>query len=38
MMDQEQKDQIALFRFGVISELIGRRDLRRGERESLSGI
>lgn len=34
-MDQEQKDQIALFRFGVISELIGRRDLRRGERESL---
>lgn len=33
MVDKEQKQRIALFRFGVIAELVGRRDLRRGERE-----
>jgi len=32
---EEQKKNIALFRFGVISELIGRKDIRRGEREAV---
>jgi len=32
-MDEEQKKKIALFRFGVIAELVGRKDIRRGERE-----
>lgn len=34
-MTEEQKKKIALFRFGVISALIGRKDIRRGEREAL---
>ena len=34
-MTEEQKKNIALFRFGVISELIGRKDIRRGEREAV---
>ncbi len=33
MVDKEQKQKIALFRFGVIAELVGRKDLRRGQRE-----
>jgi len=32
-MTEEQKKHIALFRFGVIGELVGRRDLSWGERE-----
>jgi len=31
-MELEQKKKIAMFRFGVIAELVGRRDLQRGER------
>jgi len=31
----EHKQKIAMFRFGVIAELVGRTDLRRGEREAL---
>lgn len=34
-MTEEQNKAIALFRFGVISELIGRKDIRRGEREAV---
>jgi len=36
MMEQEDKRQkIALFRFGVISDLVGRKDIARGEKEKL---
>ena len=34
-MELEQKQKIALFRFGVIAELASRSDLRRGEREKI---
>jgi len=34
VVDKDQKQKIALFRFGVIAELVGRKDLRRGEREN----
>ena len=34
-MDEEQKKKIAMFRFGVIADLVGRKDLERGEREAI---
>jgi putative transposase len=34
-MDLEQKKSIALFRFGVIADLVARTDLEHGEREQL---
>ena len=34
-MDEEQKKKIALFRFGVIADLVGRKKLERGEREAI---
>jgi len=34
-METEKKEQIAVFRFGVIAELVTRKGLRRGEREKL---
>ena len=34
-MQLEHKQQVAMFRFGVIAELVGRTDLQRGEREAL---
>jgi transposase InsO family protein len=34
-MDEEQKKQIAVFRFGAIADLVGGVDLERGERERL---
>ncbi len=34
-MDEEQKKQIAVFRFGAIADLIGGVNLERGERERL---
>jgi putative transposase len=33
VVDKEQKEKIALFRFGVIAELVGRKDLQHGQRE-----
>ena len=36
-MEEEQKKKIALFRFGVISELVGRKSWVRGEREKVIG-
>jgi putative transposase len=35
MMDEEQKKQIAVFRFGAIADLVGGINLDRGERERL---
>ena len=34
-MGEEQKKKIALFRFGVIADLVGRKKLKRGEREAI---
>lgn len=34
-MDEEQKKQMAVFRFGVIADLVGGVELERGERERL---
>jgi hypothetical protein len=34
-MQLEHKQQVAMFRFDVIAELVGRTDLQRGEREAL---
>jgi len=34
-MQLEHKQKVAMFRFGVIAELVGRTDLQRGEREAL---
>ena len=34
-MDEEQKKQIAVFRFGAIADLVGGVHLDRGERERL---
>lgn len=36
-MKEAHKRAIAMFRFGVISELVGRRDVQRGERERIIG-
>ena len=34
-MDQKIREQIALFRFGIIADLLARKNLSRGEREKL---
>jgi len=34
-MDKEQREKIALFRFGVISDLVARKALSWGEREEM---
>ena len=34
-MDQKIREQIALFRFGVIADLLARKNLSRGDREKL---
>ena len=34
-MDEEQRQRVAMFRFGVLSSLVGRRNLSWGEREEL---